>query len=190
MGRGATLSILGLYNFDSTIFDGISLPDGFLLEALKNQILFDCAELEIIYPDPDAMKLAISIWSRGEQQAFRHIAKMINAEYSPIENTDRYEDRNVMSTPNFQTVTNSTDTQAATAYNSDSFKDTGKNTVSGITSSTGSGTLHDVAHVHGNIGVTTNQQMISDEKAMILAGYNFYQIVSDMFKRRFCIRLY
>ena len=41
----------------------------------------------------------------------------------------------------------------------------------------------------GNIGVTTSQQMIEAEMAL-RAKHNMYQIISDSFKRHFCIMVY
>ena len=61
----ATLSILGLYNYDSTIFDNLVTPfeDN---ENLIQNILMECAELEILYPDADFMKFAIGAWSQKQ----------------------------------------------------------------------------------------------------------------------------
>lgn len=191
MGLGATISILGLYNYDDSIFDLLTIPaPDFDKDKAIQQILMDCAELEILYPDPAVMRSAIGLWSAGNQDAFDHVKKMIQAEYSPIENTDKYEEFTDVSTPNFQNVENGTDTQAATGFNSNTFKDTNRSSVSRLVSTTGNGSFQHTAHIHGNIGVTTNQQMLIAERDMVLSGYNFYQIVADMFKRKFCIRVY
>lgn len=41
---------------------------------------------------------------------------------------------------------------------------------------------------HGNIGVTTTQQMIQQERDISL--FDFYQFIADDFKREFCIMIY
>ena len=88
----------------------------------------------------------------------------------------------------------------------------GTETGSGTTSSTGSSedTLHDDtgesgtnsntrtldledeythnAHVYGNIGVTTSQQMIMQE--LELNKMNIYTIIIDDFKKKFCLSVY
>lgn len=44
-------------------------------------------------------------------------------------------------------------------------------------------------HLYGNIGVTTSQSMLTDE-IDVRMKYNFYDILSEEFKREFCIMVY
>ena len=70
MSRGANLSIMGLYNNDNTIFDLMAFPDGFTdtqKQTTIDNILIDCAELEILYPNPTVMKNIIGVWSKKEK---------------------------------------------------------------------------------------------------------------------------
>ena len=48
----ATLSILGLYNYDTSIFENFVVPDGVDAADAVNSIVMDNAELELIYPEP------------------------------------------------------------------------------------------------------------------------------------------
>ena len=59
----ATVSLLGLYRTDPSLFDSFSLPESVNKTTLTNQILMDTAELEIVYPSAPAMKDAIAMWS-------------------------------------------------------------------------------------------------------------------------------
>lgn len=79
------------YNID--IFDGISLPDGSPMDigVLVNTIMTNCGLNIPLYTDPNVMRSAITIWSAKNQYTFEHIGKIYAAEYSPIENTDKYE---------------------------------------------------------------------------------------------------
>ena len=52
------------------------------------------------------------------------------------------------------------------------------------TSNTGSHTLH----AHGNIGVTTTQKLVREERDIDL--FNLYDIIIEDFKMRFCILVY
>ena len=64
MSMGATMSILGLWNNDHSIFDLMQLPDGFTTEdreTVTDSILTECAELEVLYPAPAVMKNVIGI---------------------------------------------------------------------------------------------------------------------------------
>ena len=91
MPNNATMSIYGLWVHDNSIFEDISLPndvDGSLVEA---KILFDCFDLEILYPDADFMKAAIQIWSAAELPTWERIDRLQYLDYNPIENYDRME---------------------------------------------------------------------------------------------------
>lgn len=83
-----TLSIIGLYNYDNTIFDPITLPEGMELETLKNNILMECGTLETFIPDPTIMKNAIGYWSASHQEIWQHLYETTQYEYNPIWNKD------------------------------------------------------------------------------------------------------
>lgn len=87
----ATLSIIGLYNHDDSIFDNLSLPDGVDADTVKESILMECAQLELLYPDFDFMKNAIGVWCSKEMPFWEKVHEMETAEYNPIENYDRYD---------------------------------------------------------------------------------------------------
>ena len=67
----ATLSILGLYRYDPTIFSEMWLPavitDKGDEHLVYEQILLEYAELEVLYPDPAVMKQAISVLPSSRQ---------------------------------------------------------------------------------------------------------------------------
>ena len=88
----ATMSILGLYNYDPNIFELLHLPDSVQRQTIIDLIISEAAELEILYPNPDILRVIIGAWSNGRQNAWARIAAALDAEYNPIENTDRYED--------------------------------------------------------------------------------------------------
>lgn len=87
----AALSILGLYEWDDRIMDLIHLPAGVDPEEVKQNILMECAELTVIYPDWDFMHKAIDWWSRKELPTWEHVYEMTQLDYNPIENYDRME---------------------------------------------------------------------------------------------------
>lgn len=80
-----------IYNID--IFDGITLPEDspMDLDVLKNTIMANCGLNIPLYTDPNVMKSAITLWSAKNQYTFKHVGKIYTADYSPIENTDKYE---------------------------------------------------------------------------------------------------
>ena len=64
---GSSISILGLYQFDPTIFDNLQLPDGLDKDELVSNILIEGADLEVLYPNADFIKAGAP--ARGERVA-------------------------------------------------------------------------------------------------------------------------
>lgn len=99
----------------------------------------------------------------------------LNAEYNPIENYDRKE--NVTdksngtsnSTSNGSGSSNETVTNNVSAYDTTAYQPESQNISSNNASNTSKSDLTSTntneheAYIHGNIGVTTNQQMINEE---------------------------
>ena len=88
MAAKAKLSILGLYQWNNSIFDDMEIPEEIDSETVKWEILEECAELEILYPDPDFMKESIKYWSRRMLPNWQKIVDALIAEYNPIWNKD------------------------------------------------------------------------------------------------------
>ena len=82
------LSIMGLYEYDNNIFQGLQVPEGINRETVINEILLQCAELEIMYPNIDIMKLAITTWSIANQYTWQKLYDTMVVEYNPIWNVD------------------------------------------------------------------------------------------------------
>ena len=98
MSRGATLSIMGLYNNDPTVLDMMVFPEGFTDEQktiAKENILVECSEFEFLYPAPEVAKTIIGIWSRKEKPYWDRVYAASKAEYNPIENYRRNETETV-----------------------------------------------------------------------------------------------
>ena len=94
MSRGATMSIMGLYNNDPTVLDLMEFPEDFTAaqkQNVKENILIECAELEFLYPAPAVAKNIIGIWSRKEVPYWDRMYKASLLEYNPIENYRRNE---------------------------------------------------------------------------------------------------
>lgn len=90
----ATMSVLGLYNYDNTLFANMVYPSGFTTgdkTTFVNNLLIELAELEVLYTDPSFMKFAIENWSKKELYTWNRVYAASEAEYNPIENYDRKE---------------------------------------------------------------------------------------------------
>ena len=98
MSNGATLSILGLYRFDETIFSLMAFPDGFTQQqkdVVTNNILAECAELEFLYPDAEVAKTLIGVWSKKELPYWNRVYQASLLEYNAIENYRRNESESI-----------------------------------------------------------------------------------------------
>jgi len=88
----ATLSILGLYNYQPAIFDSLTIPTSVDRETLIDNIIMEAAELELLFPNADILVRLIGNWSKTRLAAWNRMIGALDAEYNPIENSDRYED--------------------------------------------------------------------------------------------------
>lgn len=85
---GATLSFLALYDYDDTLFDGLTFPAEVNRDVLIQNFLAETAELEVIYPDPNFMKRALTIYGRRQAAIWASLAETFELAYNPIWNVD------------------------------------------------------------------------------------------------------
>ena len=88
------LDLLGIYKFDNTVLDLLELPededgnDVIDRDTLKDNLLMDTAEMEILYPDASFLKLAIGAWSKKQVPIWSELYASTQYEYNPIWNVD------------------------------------------------------------------------------------------------------
>nr|DAN20118.1 MAG TPA: Portal protein, Proximal tail tube, phi29, mature virion, VIRUS.3A [Bacteriophage sp.] len=92
MSRGNLLSILGMYNYDNSIFDELQLPDSITKTDFIQNLCLNYAELELLYSQPEILKNAIGIWSRIQLPNWKKLEETTQYEYNAIENYDRQEE--------------------------------------------------------------------------------------------------
>lgn len=228
----ATVSLLGLKRLNDGILGELVVPDGVDVELVKDNLLAETAELEVIYPDALFMQAMIGRWSAKELPIWERLYKTTLLEYNPIENYDRMEEwteaeDTKKNTEADATGTSKTDTAGTStresntdgvindqkyvsAYNEVEFtpterdnntqneknnseqKDVGtvsvKTSAENTTDETGNRNLLRKGRAHGNIGVTTSQQMIEAERDVAL--YNIIDVIINSFKNRFCLQVY
>lgn len=184
-----TLSILGLYNYDTSIFENFVVPENVDAATAVNAIVMDNAELEIMYPEPDTMKFLIGLWSSRELPVWTRIYKAITTEYNPLENYNRTETWDDTENEETSASSSGTDTHKVTGYNSGDLVTQSQDDTSGTGSGSRDRTFGRTGNVSGNIGVTTSQQMLNQE--IDVAGRtDIYKYISESFKRRFCLMVY
>ena len=163
-----TLSLLGLYQYNEQLFDGFRLPEGVNKETLINNLLAETAESEVLYPDAEFMANMITVWSTKELPVWEELEKTRHYDYDPISNYDRNEE--------------STNTGESLG------KVAGYNATDLVNSSGASTDVKRKARMWGNIGVTTTQQMINEQREVV--KFNISDYIIESFIKRFCLLIY
>ena len=138
------LTLIGLYNYDDTIFDNMVIPSQVNREDVIMNILMDAGEFEVLYSDFDFFKAAIGFWSRKNIGVWNELYSTTQYEYNPIENYDRKESRTNTQTRDLRWTDNETrnlaDSNTETRNLQSSGTDTGtiQNVGSSETDSSGS----------------------------------------------------
>lgn len=232
-----------------SLLDGVVVPAPLNADKLKSEIIFQCGLLTPIYSEPATMKQLIAHWFASRDWNFEHLVKIIQAEYSPIENVDRY-DSTTTSMIGSESESESESNTSTRGRLAESARDTGtdrsraeartlagndENTVSAFNASayqpannmessesesitesesilfsesmsesesegidgqrtragyTNRGQVESfVQHMHGNIGVTTNQQMINQELDLI-NRFNIYKWITFMLRSELFLEVY
>lgn len=210
MRRKALLSIMTLYHHDQTIFDRLQLPAGpspntdvhyaelFTpdKDVLIAGILTDCAELEIMIPDPDAIKEMLYFWSLRRQPVWQKLLDSCLFKYNPIWNVDGdvQTDRSGSTENDYGKGGGSEDQTIGqvAAFDSSGWQNATKENSTGSWTEDGGdhGSHEDSEHVRrtGNIGVTMTQDMIQRERDIAL--FSWYDYIITDFKKQFCLLIY
>lgn len=149
------LSVWGLYQYDNTIFDQMVLPESLTRQTVIDNILLECAELQVLWSDPSFMKSAIGAWSNRMIPVWQEVERILAIHYDPQYNYDRYEEESgSISKRGTDTKTRTgTDTKATTG--TDVFDRTGTDTKA----LTGTDTLKKT----GTVGTESNSTSVKDQ---------------------------
>ena len=86
------LTLIGLANYDATLFDGLELPDGYDKDTFINALMLEHGEKCVLYSNPAFMKNAITLWGRKWAGNLERIYRALTEEYNPLHNFDRFEE--------------------------------------------------------------------------------------------------
>lgn len=84
----ASVSFLGLYSYDPSIFDDLQLPSGIDRETLINNLMAGTAELEVMQPDPGIIKVVLGWFSRKRLPQWQRVADAYGLDYRIDADTD------------------------------------------------------------------------------------------------------
>jgi len=192
MGRGARLSLLGLYSFDNSIFDNFVIPNGMNKDMLLQNLLMECSELEILYPDSDFMKNAIGQWSLKELDKWIRMFELLSSNTNPLNDIDIVETTNHDFTKN-ETGTDMTTSESLNKVNgwNDGLVDRNKvnDTTTRNPNLTNTDSGEKVKTIKGLSSKYLKQDVIFKELELRNL-YNIDDIIIDDFKTRFCLLIY
>ena len=193
MSNKQFLSILGLYNYDSSIFENMVVPVGVDKELLIDNILLDNANISLVYTDYEFMKHAIRMWSSSELDIWTKLFNTFNEEYNPLWNVDENttETRDIDTTDNSVSRNSGEDVSSVKGFNNDTWAEHDKLNSSNNGAVDSEGTVREVftRKRGGNIGVTMSQQLLEAE-LNVRPKLNIYNYISNSFKKRFCNMIY
>lgn len=204
------------HNAGGDLFENMVMPEGINKDTLTSNILLQGGEFEVQHGNPIFIHDAIAIWSSAYQETFERWINALSIEYAPLENYDRMEhwtdERDTTGSLNGSGTSNSTGTldtvydedieRTKSAFDSSTYQpydntdthavtdtDTTDSTTTTVTNATtGSDDNEHNGRVHGNIGVTTSQQMLNQE--LDLGYWNLYQRITQLFLQEFVIPVY
>ena len=204
----AKITLIGMYNADNTLFDGVNLPPDIDKDEFINNLLITAGEFEVLFSDYDFLKFSIGVWSKKWYRTFDKWVEGMKATWNPIENYDRYEEitdttgRNVQNNTNgVNTLTGSSTANSenkVSAYDSNVYSPESSNEDKTTSQSENRLTNEDklkedtnykhTAHIHGNIGVTQSGEMLLNWYDV--SKWSLYEHMTDLFKKELLICIY
>lgn len=184
----AKITLIGMSSYfayqNASLWDDIILPNQINKETLVDTIILRCGEMETLYADADFFKTAVTAFFRKYNRTFTKWAEALEIEYNPLENYDRMEEWEDESqgTGNDKAQSDS----YVSAYDSNTLQTDGRNVSTSDTSMKNESTRK--GRAHGNIGVTTSQQMLQSE--LDIAEWTIYNHIADIFTAELMVGIY
>lgn len=222
------VSLAGMIEAYPEVLSGFVVPAAVDRETVINSMCLETVDLELLYSDPRAMKIAIDVWSHRRLPVWTKLEATLHYEYNPIHNYDRTEERQSGIRRKTQTNQNrdfesgeDIKVSESSTDNNNSDTTTQKAGYDGQRLVTSERVTEDRTLVHsadnsssddikstdtldrdedetvneaaflrnyGNIGVTSTQQLIEQERQ--ISEFDIVQYIVDDFKSELCILVY
>lgn len=203
------ITLWGWYQYKPDLFDDAPFPASGNKQVFIDLLMERSGMLYTYHQQPDYLKKNITNWFNRKEDGFNRMFAALKEEYNPIHNYDRHED--YTDTPNITYSksgghTNNIRNESivgsenkVSAFNSNSYEPNTQTSGSDSGESTETfkyqseqeietGTRTHSGHMYGNIGVTTNQQMLEAE--LNLRTYDIYETIAKQFESDFLCQVY
>lgn len=179
----ARLNFFDILTLKPNFFDDADIDERLDKDEIKMAILARCGDLLPLYTHSDMFKAFSDSFFKQRKGIISKLIDTTEFEYNPIDNYDRTEeiDRKINGKSNNK---NNQENKVA-AYDSEEYQN--KDKVSADSETIDSNNEVTTIHTHGNIGVTTTQEMIQKERKVAL--FNVYQWLAIEFEQNFFIRV-
>lgn len=91
----ATITLLGLYQYgkrrEDDFFETLTFPDGIDKDVVISNLLHNCADYEVLYPDYEFNKQLFELFSKKWKRTFEKWLAVQAINYEPLDNYDRKE---------------------------------------------------------------------------------------------------
>lgn len=185
----AKITLIGMIQYmeiqHDDLFYQLQLPAGVSRPTLISNIIMRGGEFPVIWANPDFVQRMIGQWSKKMQPTFNRWARTLAIDYEPLYNYDRHEI--YTDQENTEGSASDTTTRSVTGYDSDTLRTNDQ--TDGSSSGETDRTLKHDAHLYGNIGVTTTQEMLRQEME-VAKEFNIYDLIAEEFINEFCVRVW
>lgn len=183
------ITLIGWYNYDNSIFEGLKLFDSQIdTDALIDTIIMEYGEMEPLYNSAVYIKRWVMNWAKTHKFFVDRAVRVLNEEYNPLENYDRFEDWTETGKGSVKSGNSSDSVSQVSPDDGNGWFNESKATGTSTADTTSDNTGNHTGRIHGNIGVTTAQQMATAE--LELAKYNLYKELADMFATDLLLKIY
>lgn len=175
------------------MFDNCTVPAPLDMERVRGAIVMRCGLLTPLFSEPETQRSATQQFFFENQYNFEQIVKILQADYSPIENVfeerkeaEKNEREHENSTKYGHSTENQISAENVTVYSpSAKIIEGGEDTRKG--SDGNSRTLN--SSRHGNIGVTSAQSLIN-ESLDLVERFNPYRFIANLYEHELILGLY
>lgn len=195
------VTLLGWYNYtDETLFNDIEYSDRLDPGILVDTILLRCGNQFTYFQNEPMLRRAIKNFFKKYYVSFDRMAYALEIDYNPLENYSRTDDyiktTDASSTSNIKSESeaNGTREDKVSAYNESVYQPKqyvdSDNSSSDTQDSESTNKVEEEYQLksHGNIGVTTNQKMATDE--LRLRETSLYDKIAEMFEHDIMLQVY
>ena len=128
-------------------------------------------------------------WDRWKD-AFEKQFKALAMEYNPIENYDRIENWTDSGESGSEMTAGGTVENQVSAFDSNSYSAHDKEITDNSSEASATNSEEHEGRIHGNIGVTTSQQMLESEMVLQEKWGNLYNHIADCFINELLVAVY